>query len=167
MASYASATTTSHHSLHFNGLMVVRDVGMPCPPDSFGRDMEEYVRDMTGLNVQLVQNTNLYLREALDHFSVCMCCWSTKHSRSICTDEHSGYGSGSRSRCLGILAASIWQAVFGSHEHFLLVVGLHVPTEATPKCLLPTVPRSPCASVGALRTRWRSSLVTQRVSYRR
>ena len=56
MASFASATETSHLSLHFDGLMVVRDVG---------RDMEEYVRDVTGLNVELVQETNLCLREAL------------------------------------------------------------------------------------------------------
>ena len=41
MASYA-ATTKSHLSLHFDGLMVVRAVGVPCPPESFWRDMEEY-----------------------------------------------------------------------------------------------------------------------------
>ena len=31
---------------------------------------------------------------------------------------------------------STWDAVFESHEHFLPVVGLRVPTEANPKCLL-------------------------------
>ena len=142
--------------------MVVRDVGMPISPDRFGRDMEEYVRDRTdqpppSRGIGTIQRT---------------CCCNTTHSGSICTDEHSGKGSGSGNRCLAVrtastrtsflrrtseyvlyLACSVWKS-----RALLPAVGLHVPTEATRKCLLHA------GSDGATFTmclRWRLSEVVE------
>ena len=110
--------------------------------------MEEYVRDVTGLNVELVQKTNLYLREALEKFSACVAAVPNTVEASVRMNTLAtvGHATGSwesvqrlhRRVSSGEIQNTYFTGdiVFESHEHFLPVVGLRVPTEANHKYLL-------------------------------
>ena len=103
---------------------------------------------MTGLNVELVQKTNLYLR-ALEKFSAFVAAVPNTVEASVPMNTLAtavGHATGAwesvqrlhRRVSSGEIqnTYSTWEAVCESHKHFLPVVGLRVPTEANPKCLL-------------------------------
>ena len=55
MAAFAAPLTSSHLSLHFDGLTVLRDKDISRIQAEFGCKMTGYIRAQTGLHIDVVQ----------------------------------------------------------------------------------------------------------------
>ena len=91
--------------------------------------MEEYVRDVTGLNVELVQKTNLYLREALEKFSACVAAVPNTVEASVRMNTLATVGHATGS--LGVCAASAQTGFLWRNSEYVLYWGCSVRKSRT------------------------------------
>ena len=165
MAEYAQKTTDSHLSLHFDGLMVVRDRDDRTAAQ-FGAELTAHVLSQTGLSISVCQKLSLTFMELIERCQVreevdLTPYIGTQGSLSVFERKTLAMALGQATGEWSMVVSVATGVIHGEYEntykswetnlarlrgadHIVLQprVGIHVPTDSSQCCLLHTGSRN-------------------------